>query len=92
MCDARSDLHSSVQDRRLLDSYREWVHSRTNPTRLVELPWFGFSEFYVGLQLADFAAYLVDYISQEDLRLRGADELQAAFTKFEAKVRIVQIP
>ncbi|MFQ5613247.1 MAG: DUF3800 domain-containing protein, partial [Anaerolineae bacterium] len=63
MVDMRSDMHSSVQDRRLIDAYREWIASRGGQTRLVELPWFGFSAFYAGLQLADFTAYLVDFVS-----------------------------
>jgi hypothetical protein len=56
LMDSRSDLHSSVQDRRLIDVYREWI--RDHETRFIELPWFGFSNFYSGLQLADVCAYL----------------------------------
>lgn len=39
MVDTRSDLHSSLQDRRLIDAYRDWVGNREN-THFIELPWF----------------------------------------------------
>lgn len=37
MLDMRSDLHSSVQDRRVVDAYRDWVASRMGQTHLIEL-------------------------------------------------------
>lgn len=92
MVDMRSDMHSSVQDRRLIDAYREWIASRGGQTRLVELPWFGFSAFYAGLQLADFTAYLIDFVSNEANRGKRTAELEAAFAKFETKVSLVHIP
>lgn len=92
MLDMRSDLHSSVQDRRVIDAYREWLGSRGGPTRLVELPWFGFSAFYAGLQLADFSAYLIDFIHNEERPHRRADELAQAYDAFQSKVRLVRIP
>jgi len=57
--DSRSDLHTSVQDRRLIDAYRRYVAVRGEQPPLVELPLFGNSEFYSGLQLADFAAHII---------------------------------
>lgn len=92
MVDMRSDMHSSVQDRRLIDTYREWLASRDGRTYLVELPWFGFSAFYGGLQLADFTAYLVDFVSNEMERGKGSTELEVAFAKFQSKVQLVCIP
>jgi hypothetical protein len=92
MADMRSDLHSSVQDRRLVDAYREWIASRGGHTNLVELPWFGFSAFYAGLQLADFAAYLVDFVANETASARRSVELQEAFDRLREKVRLVRIP
>lgn len=92
MVDMRSDMHSSVQDRRLVDAYREWVASRGGQTRLIELPWFGFSAFYAGLQLADFAAYLIDFAANEGARARRSAELQEAFSRFQSKVCLVRIP
>ena len=92
LMDGRSDLHSSVQDRRLVDAYREWQALRQEPSHLIELPWFGFSEFYVGLQLADFAAYLIDFVAEENLNQRRSEELQNAFAKMEPKIRLVCIP
>ncbi len=92
MVDMRSDLHSSVQDRRLVDAYRDWVASRSGETRFIELPWFGFSAFYAGLQLADFVAYLTDFVSHERARGVRQDELHDAFSLLQAKVKIVRIP
>jgi len=92
MVDMRSDMHSSVQDRRLVDAYRAWVASRGGQTHLVELPWFGFSAFYAGLQLADFAAYLIDFGSNESGRAMRSAELQEAFVRLQSKVHLVQVP
>lgn len=63
MMDARSDLHSSVQDRRLVEAFREWQAEHKAP--FVSVPWFGFSAFYPGLQLADLMAYLVVWSARE---------------------------
>jgi len=92
MFDMRSDMHSSVQDRRLVDSYRQWVKSRLKPANLIELPWFGFSAFYAGLQLADFTAYLIDFVANDESSDRGKDELKKAFAKFQHHVRLMRIP
>ena len=92
MFDMRSDLHSSVQDRRLVDAYRDWVAGRKGETRLIELPWFGFSAFYAGLQLADFSAYLIDFVANEGSPARGSSELMEACSRFKHKVRLLQIP
>jgi hypothetical protein len=92
MLDMRSDLHSSVQDRRIVDAYRDWVASRMGQTHLTELPWFGFSAFYAGLQIADFSAYLIDFVSNEGTSARGSLELQAAFNTFRHQVKLVYIP
>lgn len=92
MADMRSDLHSSVQDRRLVDAYRDWVASRSGETRFIELPWFGFSAFYAGLQLADFVAYLTDFVSHEEERGARQNELRDAFSLLQSKVKIVRIP
>lgn len=90
--DMRSDLHSSVQDRRLVDAYREWIRTRGGHSHLIELPWFGFSAFYAGLQIADFCAYLIDFVSNEDTLIRGSTELREAFKKFGNRVKIASIP
>jgi hypothetical protein len=92
MVDMRSDMHSSVQDRRLIDAYRDWIAQRGGHTNLVELPWFGFSASYAGLQLADFAAYLIDIVTNEDSGVRGRNVLQDAFSEFRDKVRLMRIP
>lgn len=87
LVDSRSDLHSSVQDRRLIDAYREWIALRNGQTQLVEAPWFGFSAFYVGLQLADFCAYFIDVTANE----RGR-AMQDVFARFRHKVQLIHIP
>lgn len=92
MVDMRSDMHSSVQDRRLIDVYREWLGSRTGQTQLVEVPWFGFSAFYSGLQLADFAAYVIDHAFNDRARGKRSKVLHEAFAKFKTKTQIVRIP
>ena len=65
MMDSRSDLHSSVQDRRVVEAFAEWQQEHKGP--FVETPWFGFSAFYPGLQLADMMAYLVAWEAREAL-------------------------
>jgi hypothetical protein len=92
MVDMRSDMHSSVQDRRLIDAYREWLGSRAGETRFVDLPWFGFSAFYAGLQIADFTAYLIDFTSNEEQTLRRSREIIEAFDVVKSRVRLIQIP
>ncbi len=92
MVDMRSDMHSSVQDRRLVDAYRDWIATREGHTQLIELPWFGFSAFYAGLQLADFAAYLIDFASNEDRPTGSARSCAEAFAKIRHKVSLVHIP
>ncbi|MCE7985177.1 MAG: hypothetical protein DYG89_28730 [Caldilinea sp. CFX5] len=90
--DMRSDLHSSVQDRRLVDAYRDWLRTRGGNSRIIELPWFGFSAFYAGLQIADFCAYLIDFVSNEGTAVRGNTELREAFEQFKKRVKIISIP
>ena len=92
MLDSRSDLHSSVQDRRIVDAYRSWVAARRGQTRLVDLPWFGFSAFYAGLQLADFSAYLLDSMAN-DPQAKGRDRaMLEAYARLQTKVRLAHVP
>jgi hypothetical protein len=100
--DSRASHHSSIQDRRLIDAYSEWANR--SESRFVELPIFGFSSFYPGLQLADFFGYLTNCVSNEkvkekiDKALMHPDEirkhgLQEAFEKLRQRiVTIVEIP
>ncbi|MEG4628404.1 DUF3800 domain-containing protein [Microcoleus sp. AR_TQ3_B6] len=53
LMDSRSTQHTSIQDGRLLRVYRDWK-SQKKSSNFVELPLFGSSEFYTGLQLADY--------------------------------------
>ncbi|MBX3000927.1 MAG: DUF3800 domain-containing protein [Caldilineaceae bacterium] len=92
LMDARSDLHSSVQDRRAVEAYRDWLGNRSGQTRLIEIPWFGFSAFYAGLQLADFTAYLVDFISNEGTPRKRQGAIEKAFDLIAHKTILVKIP
>ena len=93
LLDARSDLHHSVQDRRLIDVYRDWASNQYGTVWFAELPWFGFSAFYAGLQLADFLAYLTDSALNhgETMRFRMS-ELLESYSLLEHKVRSLRIP
>lgn len=95
MIDARSDLHTSVQDRRVIDAFRQWRAGRP-AVHLPELPWFGFSAFYGGLQLADFVAYLCDWVHNDepssDASAGRADDLRRVFETLAPRVRVVHIP
>ncbi|MCS7055419.1 MAG: DUF3800 domain-containing protein [Thermoflexales bacterium] len=69
--DARSDLHSSVQDRRLIDAFLDWKSNKVRQKiqcHFVSVPLFGFSAFYPGLQLADFISYITDFAINERRR------------------------
>lgn len=92
LLDMRSEMHSTIQDRRLIDAYRDWTNQRTAPSRFCELPLFGFSAFYAGLQLADFVSYLIDFNTNEAHRETRRAELQKAFETLSPRIRIVQIP
>lgn len=93
MADARSDLH--------FEHTRSTVNSMpfangsvldSGQTHFVEPPWFGFSAFYGGLQLADFAAYFVDFVSNETERAERDNELRASFRIIVSKVNLIRIP
>ncbi len=92
LMDARSNLHSSIQDKRTIQAYQEWLHSRGH-SHLVDVPWFGFSAFYAGLQMADFTAYLVDFVANETTpdRRRSAPLLEA-FQRISEKTTLFRIP
>jgi hypothetical protein len=93
MFDMRSSsIHSSIQDRRLIDVYREWLGVHADKSQFVELPWFGFSEFYSCLQLADFVSYLVDFSNNENEREQRSEEIYKAFRSIERKLNIFKIP
>ncbi len=97
MIDARSDLHSSVQDRRLVDAYRNWRGERGSNIAIADAPWFGFSAFYPGLQLADFVAYLLAWESRaREQTFRGSEErVKQAYRLigyFRQQVQIVTVP
>ncbi|MEQ8465408.1 DUF3800 domain-containing protein [Coleofasciculus sp. E1-EBD-02] len=89
--DSRSTQHTAVQDGRLIRAYRDWVNARKEPSSFVELPVFGFSEFYTGLQLADYVTYLIDRTSKESAA-SGRSELQVAFNLLKPKLDLSKMP
>lgn len=100
LVDARSDLHSSVQDRRLIDAYRDWLVTKNGKSRLIETPWFGFSAFYAGLQLADFCAYLIDSVTNDERplslprqpELARRHDMHTVYEIIRKKVQLIRIP
>jgi Protein of unknown function (DUF3800) len=91
LMDSRSTQHTSIQDGRLLRVYRDWK-SQKKSSNFVELPLFGFSEFYTGLQLADYVVYLIDRSSKEAGTASGNTELEEAFNLLEPKMQLLKIP
>ncbi len=97
MIDARSDLHSSVQDRRLVDAYRDWRVERGSDVAITDAPWFGFSAFYSGLQLADFVAYLLAWEARaREQSSRGnrerLEQVYRLMAHFRQQVQVVTVP
>lgn len=92
LVDARSDLHSSIQDRRLVDAYRDWAAARSTAPRIVGIPWFGFSAFYAGLQLADFVAYLIDMAANDLHRSERNQPLYAIYAELAPMIKLLRIP
>ncbi|MEG4836599.1 DUF3800 domain-containing protein [Microcoleus sp. B9-D4] len=93
LMDSRSTQHTSIQDGRLLRVYRDWKSPKIF-SNFVELPLFGFSEFYTGLQLADYVVYLIDRYSKEAGTASGHTELEEAYFFWlqENKITLVQLP
>lgn len=92
LMDSRSTNHTSVQDGRLLRVYRDSNESQQEPSNFVELPLFGFSEFYAGLQLADYVVYLIDRSSKEAGTVSGSTVLEEAFNLLKQKMQLLEIP
>ncbi|NEP11157.1 MAG: DUF3800 domain-containing protein [Symploca sp. SIO2C1] len=93
LMDSRSTQNTSVQDGRLLRTYREWKGEQTKPSRFVDPPWFGLSEVYTGLQLADYVAYLIARrLNDEGASSTSSTKLQEAFNILHSKIHLVEIP
>lgn len=98
--DSQSTGKSSVQDRRLIDAYRDWADQQTGVIRFAERPLFGFSAFYAGLQVADFAAYMQAIVTGLEEKMSAAtpaaqrrlEDLLRVFVTFQAKVQTEDIP
>ncbi len=73
-------------------SYREWVKSRKHDCNFVEQPWLGASQFYVGLQLADYVAYLISLKTQDIQKDDRNFEFLKAFDILKDKIHLVEIP
>ena len=89
MMDSRSDLHSSVQDKRLVEAFIEWQNENRGP--FIETPWFGFSAFYAGLQVADVLAYLLAWEARESLEGRKFEARRLLARLPEERLRVVEV-
>ncbi len=58
----------------------------------MELPLFGVSNFYTGLQIADYVAYLIHFHSKPAGTARRYAELEEAFNLLKPKMQLVKIP
>ncbi len=100
--DSRSTLHTAVQDNRVIRAYRDWESKQKEPHTFLQLPWFGFSEFYTGLQLADYVTYLIDRRQTEEKKYQdsmkdgtsssSSEKFLEAYRLVEPKIRLVTIP
>ena len=90
--DSRSTHSTSKQDDRLVRAYREWVNSRKHDCNFVEQPWLGASQFYVGLQLADYVAYLISLKTQDIQKDDRNFRFLKAFDTLKDKIHLVEIP
>jgi hypothetical protein len=91
LMDSRSTSHNSVQDGRLVKVYQDWIELQEETPCFIEKPWFGFSEFYTGLQLADYVTYLLARRVNEKKEI-ASQKLQEAFDLLESKIYLLQIP
>jgi Protein of unknown function (DUF3800) len=100
--DSRSTQHTAVQDNRVIKAYRDWASQQKEPHTFLQLPWFGFSEFYTGLQLADYVTYLIDrrpieedkyQMSMKDGKSSSSSEkFLQAYRLVEPKIRLITRP
>ncbi|MFN6003777.1 MAG: DUF3800 domain-containing protein [Dolichospermum sp.] len=90
--DSRSTHSTGKQDDRLVRAYREWVKSRKHDCNFVEQPWLGASQFYVGLQLADYVAYLISLKTQDIQKDDRNFGFLEAFDILKDKIHLVEIP
>jgi hypothetical protein len=61
-------------------------------SKFVELPLFGSSKIYSGLQLADCVVYSIARYSKEAGTASGHTELEEAFHLLEPKMQLLKIP
>jgi len=91
LMDSRAAQHTAIQDERLLRVYRDWK-SQKESSNFVELPLFGVSNFYTGLQIADYVVYFIDRHSKPAETARAYAELEEAFNLLKPKMQLVKIP
>jgi hypothetical protein len=90
--DSRSTHSTSKQDDRLLKSYIDWINSIKCDCNFVEQPWLGTSRFYLGLQLADYVAYLISLKTQNIQESHRNFAFLKAFEILQEKIHLVEIP
>lgn len=67
--------------------YRDWK-SQKESSNFVELPLLGVSDFYTGLQVADYVVYWIHRHSTQAGTARGNAELEEAFNLLESKMHL----
>lgn len=92
LMDSRSTHSTSVQDGRLVKAYRDWVKSKDYESGFIEQPWFGVSQFCIGLQIADYFAYLLSLRLQHIEGNAHKAQLLEAFKILQPKIQLVEIP
>lgn len=92
LMDSRSTHRTSVQDGRLVKAYRDWVESREYESGFVDQPWFGVSKSSIGLQLADYVAYLFNLKSQATEGDPRKAQFMEAYNILQPKINLVEIP
>ncbi|BAZ80447.1 DUF3800 domain-containing protein [Sphaerospermopsis kisseleviana CS-549] len=90
--DSRSTHSTSKQDDRLVRAYRGWLNSCKYDCNFIEQPWLGASGFYVGLQLADYVAYLISLKTQNIQEDNRNFAFLTAFDIIQEKIHLVEIP
>lgn len=94
LLDSRMTIKTGVQDDRLIKAYKNWRDANIkaiNEINLIGLPWFGRSDDYPGLQIVDYATYLLSRLSLEKSEAKII-ELNQAFNLIKNKIEIIEVP
>ncbi|NOT64176.1 MAG: DUF3800 domain-containing protein [Acidobacteria bacterium] len=96
------DTRTDAENKQLVQVYRAWEKQQDQQGRFLGTPWFGRSEFYAGIQLADVAAYLANIAAMESYaqerepddtdKPRRRPPLVDAYQRFAEKVTLLPLP